>query len=143
MSFIQKIKLLIFGQLPDYDEYMKVSKALFEERKRVRALQEQLGLTELEIPISGFDDLSHEPTDEKERVQYAGRVSEFYDDILKDKIRTSIAEIREMIAAVGISAGLPQNMTRSEYDYLLRGMEASLWKIHDWATILQGELKNK
>ena len=143
MNFINKIKLLITGKLPDYDEYMRVTKALYEERKRSHHLQEQLGITELTLQVAGFDDLSHEPTDAKERMQYAARVGEFYEEVLKDKIRTSIAEIRETLAAVGTGGGLPQNMTRSEYDYLLRGMEAGLWKIHDWATILQGELKNK
>lgn len=142
-NFFKKLILLIRGQLPDYNEYANVTKALYDERKRVRALQEQLGITELDLQVSGFDDLSHEPTDAKERMQYAARVSEFYEEILKNKIRTSIAEIRESLAAVGTGFGLPQNMTRTEYDFLLRGMEAGLWKIHDWATLLQGELKNK
>jgi hypothetical protein len=151
-NFFKKLFLLITGKLPDYNEYMIRTSGLVsqlrEANDRVRFLEaqlkentERLGMPQ--IYVSGFDSLAHEPTDGKERLVYAGQVSSFYEEILREKIRVSISEIRESLAAVGTGLGLPQNMTRTEYDFLLRGMEAGLWKIHDWATMLQGELQNK
>lgn len=151
-NFFKKLILLIRGQLPDYNEYMVrvvgITGELREANERVRYLEgilkeniERAGMPK--IYVSGFDSTDHEPTDAKERLVYAGQVSSFYDEILREKIRVSIADIRQALAAVGTGFGLPQNMTRTEYDFLLRGMEAGLWKIHDWATLLQGELRNK
>lgn len=151
MKFTQKIKSFFEVKPEDYTTnallIRDLTSQLREANDRVRYL-EALGRENLEkqsklIFVAGFDDLSHEPTDTEARKKYAAQVSEFYEDVLKAKIRTSIAEIRESLAAVGTGVGLPQNMTRTEYDFLLRGMEAGLWKIHDWATLLQGELRNK
>lgn len=151
MEFIKKIKSFFEAKPEDYTGSALLIRQLTTDlraaNERVRELERLIREnTEKQtnmIYVAGFDDLSHEPTDAAERKKYAAQVSEFYEDVLKAKIRTSIAEIREMLAAVGTGVGLPNNMTRSEYDFLLRGMEAGLWKIHDWAIILQGELKNK
>jgi hypothetical protein len=151
-NFFKKLILLITGKLPDYNEYMVRTSGLATQLKeandRVRFLEgqlkentERLGMPK--IYVSGFDSLAHEPSDTKERLVYASQVTEFYEQILREKIRVSIAEIRESLAAVGPGHGLPPNMTRTEYDFLLRGMEAGLWKIHDWAIMLEAELKNK
>lgn len=144
-TFFKKLYLLIEGKLPDYDEYLSIVTKLKESNEELLSLYvaQKNEKNKISIPVSGFDDLMHEPSDTKERQQYAMRVSEFYDDILSQKIYTSISEIRQLLATVGVEVGLPQNMTRNEYDFFLRGMEAGLWKVHDWATILQGELKNK
>jgi hypothetical protein len=151
-KFFKKLILLIRGQLPDYTEYVvrvnSLSTQLRASNERVRYLEgllkeniERIGMPK--IYVSGFDGVEPEPSDPKERRMYAGRVSSFYEEILREKIRVSIADIRQALAAVGTGFGLPQNMTRTEYDFLLRGMEAGLWKIHDWVVVLEGELKNK
>lgn len=94
------------------------------------------------IPLAGFDSLDIEPSDTNERIAYAAQVDEFHESILKKKLYISIAEIRELLGKfVFDQRGLPHNMTRVEFDFFLRGMEAGLWKIHDWATRLQGELQ--
>lgn len=151
MTLIEKIRRFFnIGPL-DYTEYLlrvnTLSNELAHAKERINSLSRQLeektkNQSNL-IFVSGFDDLSHEPTDAKERERYASEVSDFYERTLKAKIRTSIAEVRESLAALSIGVGLPQNMTREQYDFTLRGMEAGFWKIHEWATILQGELKNK
>lgn len=146
-----KLKSLFSSKPEDYTQsallIRDITSQLHESQKLVDHLQELLkektSRQTNKIFVSGFDDLSHEPTDTTAREQYAGRVGEFYDDILKAKISTSIAEIRHSLAAVGTEFVLPYTMTRSEYDYFLRGIEAGLWKINDWAVLLQGELKNK
>lgn len=151
-NFLHKFILLIQGKLPDYNEYVirvrSMSSQLQDSNDRIRQLEgmmkentERVGMPK--IYVSGFDNLNHEPSDPKERIEYASRVSNFHDEVLREKLRVSIAEIREMLAAVGTGAGLPLNMTRTEYDFLLRGMEAGMWKIHDWAVTLQGELRSK
>jgi len=142
----KKLKLLLQGKLPDYNEYLSVTLELSEAQKTVDRLQKQIEenirLQSRMVPLAGFDDLSHEPTDTKARMQYAATVGEFYDSILKVKIRTSVAEVRELLSNVGFTEGIPvANMSRDQYDFFLRGMEAGLWKIHEWATLIQAELK--
>lgn len=144
--FFTKLLLLFRNKLPDYNEYAKTGMALLDARKKIKLLEQEntfLKSTQLAIPVAGFDVSDIEPLDEKDRGRYAGRVSEFFDDILKNKLRKSISEIRQTLANVGIEPNIPANMKREHYDSFLRGMEASLWSIHDWAITLQGELKDK
>lgn len=146
-SFWEKVRLVYRGDIYNHNDYMALFNELIETRDKVRYL-EGLRREDAErakrnsIPVAGFDNLAHEPIDAKERVAYAARVGSFHDDILRNKIRTSVAEIRELLAAGSMVAGL-HTMERSEYDAFLRGMEAGLWKVHEWAVTLQGELRNE
>ena len=147
-NFIRKFILLCQGSLPDYNEYLiqtsELRKRIGEYEVELSHLKKQVTIVgkQTTIPVAGFDDLSIEPTDEKQRKIYAARVDEFYEDILKKKIQVSIAEVRELLSAVGYTHNLPPNMTRDQYDFFLRGIEAFAWKIHEWATTLQGELRS-
>lgn len=89
--------------------------------------------------IAGFDDNEAEPNDPAKRVEYVKEVDIFYENILKKKLTTSIADIRELLSNIHVAGGFPQNMQRNEYDFFLRGMESFAWKINEWATTLQGE----
>ena len=147
-NFIHKLILLVQGKLPDYNEYLiltsKLRQKISEQTVEIKNLQTEKTIVEKQmvIPVSGFDDLATEPTDEKQRKIYAARVDEFYEDILKQKVRVSISQIREILSAIGYLQNIPPNMNRDQYDFFLRGMEAFAWKIHDWATTLQGELRS-
>lgn len=87
----------------------------------------------------GFDDLNAEPSTGKKRDKYIADVVSFHDGILHRKLKTSIAEIRELLSNIGRQEGTPLNMPRVEYDMFLRGMEAFAWKINDWAMNLKAE----
>jgi len=146
-SLIQKIRLVISGDVVSNADHLATFNEMLEWKDRAKYLEglrrEDAELAKRNsVPVAGFDDLSHEPIDAKERVAYAARVGSFHEDILRDKVRTSVAEIRELLASGSMVAGL-HTMKRSEYDAFLRGMEAGLWKIHEWATTLQGELRNE
>lgn len=91
------------------------------------------------VTVVGFDDNDAEPFDPAKRAEYVKEVDIFYDNILKKKLTTSIADIRELLSNIHVANGFPQNMQRDQYDYFLRGMEAFAWKINEWATTLQGE----
>jgi hypothetical protein len=94
-----------------------------------------------DIPVAGFDNLEPEPGDLAKRKQYISDVTIFFDNILHIKLKTSIAEIRELLSNIGRQEGTPLSMSRVEYDMFLRGMEAFAWKIHDWAKSLDAESK--
>jgi len=146
-SFFEKIRLIKKGDIVSHDTHLATVRELYEWKDKALLL-ERLRREDAErarrnsIPVAGFDDLAHEPIDAKERVAYAARVGSFHEDILRDKVRTSVAEIRELLASGSMVAGL-HTMERSEYDAFLRGMEAGMWKIHEWAVVLQGELRNE
>jgi len=147
-EIFRKFILLIQGKLPDYDEFLRVSLELHQQKEGAMDLLSELRVLQAKnkreaIRVPGFDDMSHEPTDEKQRKEYAARVTEFNTDILKPKIKTSIAEVRELLSSVGYISGMPPNMSREQYDFFLRGMEAMGWKIHDWAATLEAELRGK
>lgn len=89
--------------------------------------------------VVGFDDNEAEPSDPIIRAAYVKEVDIFYDNILKKKLTTSIADIRELLSNIHVANGFPQNMQRDQYDYFLRGMESFAWKMNEWATTLQGE----
>lgn len=91
------------------------------------------------VTIVGFDDNEAEPSDPSKRAEYVKEVDFFYDNILKKKLTTSIADIRELLSNIHVAQGFPQNMQRNEYDFFLRGMESFAWKMNEWATTLQGE----
>lgn len=94
------------------------------------------------VPISGLDSTDSEPTDEAKRKEYCIEVDNFFEMILKDKLITSIADFRGLLSNVGMQEGIPTNMPRSEYDSFLRGMEASMWKLHGWCLLMQAERKS-
>lgn len=95
------------------------------------------------VPIAGFDSTDDEPTDVIARQEYIKEVDFFMDRVLNSKLKCSIADIREMLSNINVAQGLPQNMQRNEYDFFLRGMEAFAWKMHEWATRLQGERRSE
>lgn len=89
------------------------------------------------IPVSGFDELSSEPSDTKERAEYVDQVSAFYLNIFRDKLRDVIAVTRHSLAQA--NNHLEYNLTREQYDYLLRGMESQCWAFDEWCQTLMGE----
>ncbi len=102
------------------------SKSIYKEREKI-------------VTVVGFDDNEAEPADPAKRAEYVKEVDIFYDNILKKKLITSIADIRDLLSNIHVANGFPQNMQRNEYDFFLRGMESFAWKINEWATTLQGE----
>lgn len=147
-NFLYKVGLLIRGELPDYNEYIELAVENKKLRDRVFDLTFELENArskkreDRSVLIAGFDTLDYEPTDAKERKAYAATVAEFFDTILKEKIKSGVASTRAALSSVGYEVGTPPNMTRTEYDHFLRGIEAGLWKIHDWCTVLQAELRD-
>jgi len=91
----------------------------------------------IELNVVGFDDNDCEPSEPAAREEYIKDVDYFYDKVLKSKLKTSVADIREMLSNVHIPDGL--NMRRGEFDFYLRGMESMAWKMSEWATNLQAE----
>ena len=91
------------------------------------------------VTVVGFDDNECEPIEPVARSEYVKDVDYFQDKILKDKLKATIANIREMLSNIHIAQGMPPSMTRVEYDAYLRGMESMAWKMDEWATTLQGE----
>ncbi len=142
----ETLKLLIQGKLPDYNQYLKKAVELETAKKRIAELEGKLILREesqkMSIPIAGFDNFLIEPAEPDTRKAYAAQVDEFYNNILNAKIKISIGEIRQLLALASVSPGF-EHVPRNQYDFFLRGMEAGLWKINDWAQTLQGELREK
>lgn len=98
--------------------------------------------TQFKVPIIGLDTSDKEPADEAKRKDYCIEVDNFFEFILKDKLTTSIAEIRRLLSNVGMEEGIPINMPRVEYDSFLRGMEASMWRLYIWCELKQAERKS-
>jgi hypothetical protein len=94
-----------------------------------------------EIPVAGFDSTEPEPADLGERKQYCADISVFYDNILGIKLKMGVAEVRELIARMN-RLPMAENMSRSEYDFFLRGTESAYWNIHDWCIQRKAELEN-
>lgn len=92
-----------------------------------------------EIPIAGFDSLNSEPRDQEVRKQFINEVVYAYDNYFEKKFRETIGEVRELLSAANTESGLPQNMTRAEYDWFVRGIEAGIWKIDTWCNLLRSE----
>ena len=105
-------------------------------------LKKENELPKLSIPVAGLDTTDLEPTDDTKRKEYCIEVDNFFEFILRDKLKTSIADIRGLLSNVGMQEGIPINMPRSEYDSFLRGMEASMWKLYDWCLLMQSERKS-
>jgi len=153
-SFLRKLKLLFTEDIIDVQNRIKLTNDILRLRAEIHAQDRELYdarakatfLSRKSIPIAGFDELYPEPFDPKERRKYAANVAEFHEEVLKTKIRMSVGEIRGLLANVGampgFSEGFPTGVvTRDQYDFFLRGMEAGLWKINDWAESLSAELK--
>jgi hypothetical protein len=96
-----------------------------------------------DVPLAGFDNLDIEPSEPAKRKQYIADVTIFFDKILHIKLKTSIAEVRELLSNIGRQEGTPLSLSRVEYDMFLRGMEAAFWKMHDWAISLDAESKQE
>lgn len=125
-----------------YKECHHAKEALHRSEKELalyKELNELLRNKTKIVTVVGFDDNEAEPADPLKRAEYVKEVDIFYDNILKKKLTTSIADIRELLSNIHVANGFPQNMQRNEYDFFLRGMESFAWKINEWATTLQGE----
>lgn len=119
-----------------YKENHKLKGSLFMKEQELLSKEE---VKKKDIPVAGFDNTDAEPVDSDKRKAYVTEVDIFYDFALKDKLKTSIADIREMLSNIHVARGFPQNMQRNEYDFFLRGMEAMAWKMDEWAITCQGE----
>lgn len=79
-----------------------------------------------------------EPNDSKERSEYVGLVSNFYQGILEAKLRHMIAVIREEQDTIFIGS-VPEGMTRAEYDLVLKGTSNGFKLLMEWGELLSGE----
>lgn len=125
-----------------FKECHKAKEDLYKKEKELqfqKEINEILSKRSKIVTVVGFDDNDAEPNDLAKRIEYVKEVDVFYDNILKKKLTTSIADIRELLSNIHVANGFPQNMQRDQYDYFLRGMEAFAWKINEWAINLQGE----
>jgi hypothetical protein len=138
------IRRFITNDDVSHGEYLKLKLELEYTKLQLSEIKQQLLFQQAshkDIPVSGFDDLEVEPITGKKRQKYIADVTTFFDNILHRKIKSSIAEIRGLLSNIGRQEGTPLSMSRVEYDMFLRGMEASLWKMHDWAINLDAERK--
>ena len=140
------LRTLINGDVTRYDELYRQHLALTLEHEALKVRHEDVvrrlqhtATTHKDVPLAGFDDLTVEPRFGETRQAYIGMVGEFFETVLHTKLKVSIAEIRDLLSNIGRQEGTPLHLSRTEYDFFLRGMEAGLWKIHDWCTNLQAE----
>lgn len=143
-----KIRQYLFKDTVSETEYLMLKTENQHLKLNLQTLQDQLKKERLfrhashqDVPIAGFDDLTIEPESEKDRMEFIGRVTTFFDDIFHRKLKVGIAEVRELLSNIGRQEGTPLSMSRVEYDAFLRGMEAAFWKMSDWAYGLDAERK--
>ena len=134
---------ILFKELTEVVNKLNKTYSDLASTKRELSLQKEINRILIDrskvVTVVGFDDNDAEPSDLAQRIEYVKEVDIFYDNILKKKLITSIADIRELLSNIHVANGFPQNMQRNEYDFFLRGMESFAWKISEWATTLQGE----
>lgn len=92
-----------------------------------------------EVPVAGFDSMDSEPADYEQRRSYVNTMVEAYRVGVKDKLKTTVAETRKLLSNMSTEPGVPDSMSRSEYDYFVRGMEAMAIKMNSWFTLLESE----
>lgn len=127
-----------------YSEHLKLRVELEATKFQLEEVKKQLlfkTASHKDFPIAGFDDLQSEPLKPKDRAQYIADVTLFFENIFHNKLKNTVAEVRELLSNIGRHEGTPLNMSRVEYDMFLRGMEAMCWKIIDWAQNLDAESK--
>jgi len=125
--------------LKDTQDYVNELKEELSQQKQINKVITDSKSRYSIVTVVGFDDNECEPSDPAKRAEYVKEVDIFYDNILKKKLTTSIADLRDMLSNIHVANGFPQNMQRNEYDFFLRGMEAMAWKMNEWAVTLQGE----
>ena len=90
--------------------------------------------------VADLDFIDDTPEDTDAFKAYAGRVGEFYEDIMDQKLRDNIAKTRGQMADV-VKIPQVQTDTRGEYDWFLRGMEAAFWSMREWGTEMSAQRK--
>lgn len=128
------------GRTVDYNAHLALINQNTQLSTYVKQLEKQIAAKRraefLSIPIDPFDSFEDEPGTGDERKRYVAEVDDFYERILKKKIGSSVGRIRQLLASPVQEYATTD---RLEYDAFVRGMEAGLWKIHDWATVIQAE----
>lgn len=111
---------------------------LVAENKRLAA--ELLGKDEIQkraVRIISSDIGDVEPIDEKARARYVASASNFYSEILEQKLMQMIAQTREEMDTILNS--VPYGMTRADYDNYLRGTSNAFKLLMDHYEMLKGE----
>lgn len=85
-----------------------------------------------------------EPKTEEERMKWAGEWARFYNTYLKQVLLHKIALVREELDWSGYrdnfhQAGLPDGMTRSEYDIYLRGTSNAFRLLNEYGEQMVAE----
>lgn len=137
MKIIKELANYLSGKYIDLDSHNAILDAVRSQHKEDIAEIRSIAKRKIQIPVAGFDSIDNEPTDTKTRASYCERVDSFYEDILKDKLYTSIAEVRELYGDINIRGGL--NLDRESYDWFVRGLESGLFKINEWCVLLSAE----
>lgn len=129
-------------EIEDYKNIVKTLESVIDrQQEQIKEGTKHLRVED-GILIAGFDDTECEPTDEKERKAYISEVDAFFESVLGPKLKVSIAEVRQQLGYLDSKAAHELGLTREQYDYALRGMEAMAWKIHEWAVGLQAERRS-
>lgn len=83
------------------------------------------------------------PNNEDARRIYVERYSSFHDDILEDKLKHMIAQVREQLDGFGWDGlpydTLPNGMTRQERDAFFRGTSNALRLLLEYGERMRGE----
>lgn len=136
---------------------MHILERLFQPQKTIKNLEQQLKAEKLRSQlykmnieqsrkkdpitlVAGFDSTEVEPQDAKERLEYCEQVFIFYENILKEKLRAQIAKIRQDLAL--IQGQEAYGLSRDQYDFLLRGMEAQCWALDEWCQLRAAERRS-
>lgn len=133
MKFLKKLRLIFEGELVEQSKFTEVS--LENIRLNIELVKANKNLFETRqnrLPIGGVDETISEPSDEKEYASYAGRVSNFADEILFKKLKNKIGDVRQQLADPNQVVTNTFNMPREQYDWYLRGMESAYWSLHEW-----------
>ena len=117
---IDSIKAVLKGARPT-DSWKDTE--IMRLRLEVDALQKKRRTV---IPIIEVGINDPEPTDEKQRQSYVTEFANFFDALLQKKLKHLIAQVREDLDWSGYRnrdypTGLPEGMTRAEFDAYLRG----------------------
>lgn len=103
---------------------------IVEDKTEINRLKLELGALQKKrrqtIPVLEIGIDLPEPKTEEERIKWAGEWARFYKTYLASVLRHKIALVREELDWAGYrdsfhQLGLPEGMTRSEYDAYLRG----------------------
>ena len=138
-NILQKIPFIRSLIHKDVVRAVELQSRLIAAEKEVKELREALnsrGTRRVDV-INAHDG---EPQDEELRGVYVASVSNFFYEVMEQKIISMIVDVRQQLAAMDYS-GVPSYVPREDYDWYLRGTENALWLIYDWFELLAGENK--